>query len=128
MSSTRHASADDRPSHRTLPLQSNTDRDADSSREEGVALKERRKVQKPRLFKVLMHNDDYTTQVFVVDVLQTVFGYSQTQATQLMLLVHKTGMAVVGVYTREIAEAKIAKTTEKARAHGYPLKLTMEPE
>lgn len=75
-----------------------------------------------------MHNDDYTPQFFVVDVLKQVFNYSQTQAYQLMLLVHMTGVGMVGVYTREIAETKIAQTTQLARAAGYPLKCTMEPE
>lgn len=110
------------------PAYCSSEGDRSSEGEEGVAIEERQRTKKPRQYKVVMHNDDYTTQVFVIDVLQRVFLYSRTQATQLMLLVHKTGMGVVGIYSKEVAEAKIAKTTEMARASGYPLKLTMEPE
>lgn len=102
--------------------------DGEPRRKGDVAVKERPKTKKPRLYRVLMHNDDYTTQEFVVEVLRRVFAYNTAQAVQLMLLVHKSGLGVVGVYTREIAETKVNQTTQLARNHGHPLKCTMEPE
>lgn len=93
-----------------------------------VSIKERSTVKKPRNHKVLMHNDDYTTQVFVVHVLQKFFKKNETEATQIMLTVHHTGVGVCGVFPREIAEAKAAQVTDYARAHGFPLKITSEPE
>jgi len=86
------------------------------------------KVAKPRLFKVLMHNDDYTTRDFVVWVLQSVFHKSEGDAVRIMLHVHQTGIGVAGLYTREVAETKVAKTERLAREHEYPLRVTMEPE
>ena len=86
-----------------------------------------RKVAKPRLFKVLMHNDDYTTRDFVVWVLQSVFHKSEGDAVRIMLHVHQTGIGVAGLYTREVAETKVAKTERLAREHEFPLRLSMEP-
>ncbi|MAQ15020.1 MAG: ATP-dependent Clp protease adaptor ClpS [Sandaracinus sp.] len=86
------------------------------------------KVAKPRLFKVLMHNDDYTTRDFVVWVLQSVFHKSENDAVRVMLHVHQTGVGVCGLYTREVAETKVQKTERLAREHEYPLRLSMEPE
>jgi ATP-dependent Clp protease adaptor protein ClpS len=90
--------------------------------------KSKPKVAKPRLFKVLMHNDDYTTRDFVVWVLQSVFHKSEGDAVRIMLHVHQTGIGVAGLYTREVAETKVAKTERLAREHEYPLRVTMEPE
>ena len=86
------------------------------------------KVQRPRLYKVLMHNDDYTTRDFVVWVLQTIFRKSEGDAIRVMMHVHQTGVGVAGLYTREVAETKVAKTERLAREHEYPLRLSMEPE
>jgi len=80
----------------------------------------------PRRFTVLLHNDHYTTMEFVVHVLMTVFGKSEAEATNVMLMVHKEGMGVCGVYTAEIAEAKVALVRHLARKNGFPLKCTME--
>ena len=96
--------------------------------ESGLATAKRPKLQLPRRYKVLLHNDDYTTMDFVVDVLVTFFGKSQTEATQIMLSVHHRGFGVCGVFTREIAETKVAQVTEHARKAGMPLKCTMEAE
>jgi len=85
-----------------------------------------RKVQKPRMFKVLLHNDDYTTMEFVVYVLQSVFHRSESDAVQIMLHVHKNGVGVAGVYTREVAETKVAQVEALARDHEFPLRCTME--
>lgn len=86
-----------------------------------------KKLAKPRLFKVLMHNDDYTTREFVVWVLQNIFRKSENEAVQVMLHVHRSGVGIAGVYTREVAETKLSKTERLAREHEYPLRLTMEP-
>ncbi len=86
------------------------------------------KVKRPRLFKVLMHNDDYTTRDFVVWVLQTIFRKSEGDAVRIMSHVHQTGLGVAGLYTREVAETKIRKTERLAREHEFPLRLSMEPE
>lgn len=85
-----------------------------------------RKLQKPRMYKVLLHNDDYTTMEFVVYVLQGIFHRSETDAMQIMLHVHKNGLGVAGVYTREVAESRIAQVEALARAHEYPLRCSME--
>lgn len=85
-----------------------------------------RKVQKPHMFKVLLHNDDYTTMEFVVYVLQAVFHRSESDAVQIMLHVHKNGLGVAGVYTREVAETKVAQVESLARDNEFPLRCTME--
>ena len=84
------------------------------------------KVEEPPLFKVLLHNDDYTTMEFVVWVLQSVFYMPEEQAIQVMLNVHVKGVGVAGVYTYEVAEMKVEKTTTLAREHEFPLLCTME--
>ena len=88
----------------------------------------RPKVKKPPLYRVLLHNDDYTTMEFVVAVLQQVFHHSQASASRVMLHVHRAGVGVAGVYTREIAEMRIDQVHQLAREHGHPLQCTMEPE
>ncbi len=96
----------------------------------GVATATKRKEQlkKPPLFKVLFHNDNYTTMEFVVFVLQSVFHKTEYDAMLIMLNVHRTGVGVAGVYTREIAEMKVNKTHQLAKEHEFPLKLSIEPE
>jgi ATP-dependent Clp protease adaptor protein ClpS len=86
------------------------------------------KVKLPKRYKVILHNDDYSTMEFVIFVLQRVFGKSPEQAHALMLKVHMEGAAVCGIYTFEIAESKTAKVTQLAREHGHPLKCTYEEE
>ena len=85
-----------------------------------------RKLKKPKLFKVLLHNDDYTTMEFVVFVLMSIFHRSETDAVQIMLHVHKNGIGVAGVYTYEVAETRIAQVEALARQHEYPLRCSME--
>ena len=85
-----------------------------------------KKLKKPPLYKVLLHNDDYTTKEFVVQVLQYVFHKDQTEAIHIMLHVHQNGIGVAGVYTYEVAETKVAMVEDLARQHEYPLKCTME--
>lgn len=98
----------------------------DTRQSPGADVKER--IEKPRMFKVLIHNDDYTTMEFVVEVLMQVFHRSRVEATRIMLLIHNSGKGVAGVYTKEIAEAKADQATDRARSAGYPLLATIEPE
>jgi ATP-dependent Clp protease adaptor protein ClpS len=84
------------------------------------------KTEEPSLFKVLLHNDDYTTMDFVVHVLETVFNLPEDQAIPIMLNVHVKGIGVAGVYTYEVAEMKVAKTTAMAREQEFPLLCTIE--
>lgn len=86
------------------------------------------KTKRPPLYKVLMHNDHYTTREFVVDVLCTVFHKSEPEATQIMMHVHLNGVGLAGVYSREVAETKIKMVQHLAREYEFPLLLTMEPE
>jgi ATP-dependent Clp protease adaptor protein ClpS len=90
--------------------------------------KTRKKVGKPQLYKVLLHNDDYTTMEFVVEVLKTVFHHPQQQAMRIMLHVHHNGVGLAGTYPREIAETKAEKAMSLARASEFPLLVTVEPE
>lgn len=94
----------------------------------GVVTRTKRsqKLAHPKRYKVLLHNDDYTTMEFVVEVLQSVFHRSHTESVQIMLHVHRNGVGVAGVYTREVAETKIAVVEGMARHHEFPLKCSME--
>ena len=94
--------------------------------EEAPVAEAEEKVEEPPLFKVLLHNDDYTTMDFVVYVLQSIFNMPEDQAFRVMLNVHVQGIGVAGVYTYEVAEMKVAKTTALAREHEFPLLVTME--
>lgn len=96
--------------------------------EEDVATESRERLKKPPLFRVLLHNDDYTTMEFVIEVLKKVFGKSDSDAFQIMWAVHTQGLGCAGVYTYEIAEMKIEKATQMARAQEYPLLCTLEEE
>jgi ATP-dependent Clp protease adaptor protein ClpS len=87
-----------------------------------------RKTAQPELFKVLLHNDDYTTQEFVDWVLVNVFNHDPESAHRIMLNVHVRGVGVAGIYPWEIAETKAARATSLAREHEYPLLITIEPE
>lgn len=86
-----------------------------------------KKAEEPSLFKVLLHNDDYTTMEFVVWILESVFNMPEEQAVQVMLNVHIQGVGVAGLYTFEVAEMKVEKTIALAREQEFPLLATMEP-
>jgi ATP-dependent Clp protease adaptor protein ClpS len=88
----------------------------------------RTKPKRPRLYRVLLHNDDYTTREFVVFVLSAVFHRSEPDAVRIMLHVHHNGVGIAGVFTREIAETKIQTVEQMAREQEFPLRLSMEPE
>jgi ATP-dependent Clp protease adaptor protein ClpS len=86
------------------------------------------KLQRPRLWRVLLHNDDYTTQEFVVWVLETVFHKPPAEAFTIMMSVHRSGVGLAGVYTHDVAETKMRATRDLAEEHEFPLLVTMEPE
>jgi ATP-dependent Clp protease adaptor protein ClpS len=88
----------------------------------------RPKTKRPPLYKVLLLNDDYTPMEFVVHVLERFFGMNHAQAFEIMLTVHKKGVAVVGVFSHEIAETKVGQVMDFARRHQHPLQCTMERE
>ena len=91
-------------------------------------IRPKKKLARPRPHKVLLHNDDYTTMEFVVWVLETIFRHDLASATRIMLHVHKNGIGVAGIYTRDIAETRIARVESLARSHEYPLRCSMEEE
>jgi len=105
-----------------------SDSNDDPGAETGVVTKTRSKTERPPLYKVMLLNDDYTPMEFVVHVLERFFGMNHAQAFELMLTVHKKGLAVVGVFSFEIAETKVAQVMEFARRHQHPLQCTMEKE
>jgi ATP-dependent Clp protease adaptor protein ClpS len=82
----------------------------------------------PRLWRVLLHNDDYTTQDFVVWVLESIFNKPTAEAFAIMLSVHRSGLGLAGVYTHDVAETKLKATRQAAEEHEFPLLVTMEPE
>jgi ATP-dependent Clp protease adaptor protein ClpS len=96
--------------------------------DQDVLIDTRAKTDRPRLYKVMLLNDDYTPMEFVVIVLERFFGMNQTQAFEIMLTVHKKGLAVVGVFSHEVAETKVAQVMDFARQHQHPLQCTMEKE
>src|SRR5579883_2428240 len=100
----------------------------DPRREEDVEVEERQKTAVPRRYKVIFHNDDYTTMEYVVEVLRRFFHKTETEALHIMLTVHKKGSAVAGVYPRDVAETKASEVMRDARDHGHPLLVTAEPE
>ena len=95
---------------------------------EQLVVRERREVEKPRRFKVLLHNDDYTTMEFVVHVLLKYFRKSGFEANRIMLRVHEDGVGVAGVYPFDVAETKVAQVVSEARDQGMPLQLSLEAE
>ncbi|MFQ5438908.1 MAG: ATP-dependent Clp protease adapter ClpS [Paracoccaceae bacterium] len=108
----------------TPPFAGKDDQNADSS----VVTQTRTKTQRPPLYKVMLLNDDFTPMEFVVYVLERFFGISHEQAIDIMLTVHNKGLAVVGVFSFEIAETKVAQVMELARRNQHPLQCTMEKE
>lgn len=93
-----------------------------------VVVDSKPKTKRPPLYKVLLLNDDYTPMEFVVHILERFFGMTHAQAFEIMLTVHKKGVAVVGVFSHEIAETKVGQVMDFARRHQHPLQCTMEKE
>ncbi len=100
-----------------------------SSRESTVTeSRTEQRVQPPRMWRVLLHNDDYTTQEFVVWILETLFQKPRGEAFAIMMNVHRTGLGIAGVFTYDIAETKTKAAKQRAEEHEFPLLVTMEPE
>jgi ATP-dependent Clp protease adaptor protein ClpS len=95
---------------------------------EGVKTRPKTVTQRPPMFKVLLHNDHYTTMEFVIEVLERIFGKPANEAIQIMLNVHENGVGMAGLYPAEIAETKIDRVHKLARKEGFPLRCSMEPE
>ena len=102
--------------------------DDDGEGDASVVTKTRPKTAKPPLYKVMLLNDDYTPMEFVVHVLERFFGMTHAQSVELMLTVHQKGLAVVGVFSHEIAETTVALVMDFAARHEHPLQCTMEKE
>lgn len=102
----------------------------DVARQDDVLTESRTKpkTEQPRLWRVLLHNDDYTTQEFVVWVLEVVFHKPRAEAFAIMMHVHQAGLGVAGTYTRDIADTKVKAARQLAERHEFPLLVTMEPE
>lgn len=105
-----------------------TDHNHQHDEEGGTATITKKKVQLPKKYKVLLHNDDYTTMEFVIFILQNVFHKALPEAEKIMMEVHKKGIGVCGVYTHEIAESKARKVERMAKENAHPLLCTIEPE
>jgi len=84
------------------------------------------KLQKPPMYQVILHNDDFTPMDFVVEILKKIFFMAEEKAIQIMLQVHQSGKAICGIFTRDIAETKVALVNDCAHSSGYPLLCTME--
>lgn len=95
-------------------------------RQEDVLTREREDLKEPALFKVLLHNDDYTTMEFVIMILEGVFHKDTAEATRIMLNVHNEGVGIAGIYTREVAETKVAIVHENAKKNNFPLRCSIE--
>jgi ATP-dependent Clp protease adaptor protein ClpS len=105
-----------------------SDHDEDTDEESSGMVVEKSKVQKPPLYKIIMHNDDYTTMEFVILVLKKFFLKSDGQANEIMLSVHQKGSGICGTYTFEVAETKIIHVNRFSKENGHPLKVTLEEE
>jgi ATP-dependent Clp protease adaptor protein ClpS len=97
-----------------------------ATRQENVNLLERSRTKPPKMYKVILLNDDFTTMEFVIEVLKTFFSMNQERATQVMLQIHNEGSAICGVYPKDIAETKVTRVSEFAKKNGHPLRCSME--
>ena len=100
----------------------------DSKGEGQLLTRKRSETRKPRKYKVLLHNDDYTPMEFVVAILQQVFHLGEVDATQVMLHVHNSGIGIAGTFSYEVAETKVQQVQANAERHEFPLQCSMEPE
>lgn len=99
----------------------------EKSGDPGVAIADKVKLQKPPMYKVLMHNDDYTTMEFVIHVLMKFFSKTYDESHAIMLKVHHDGIGICGIFTHEVAESKSQKVNKYSRGKGHPLKSSIEP-
>ena len=102
--------------------------DVFGSEQNEVGVKDTYDVDEPKRFKVLLHNDDYTTMEFVVMILEDIFNKTEVEAHEIMLKVHKEGVGVCGIYCLEVAETKAQKVEQMAGEEGHPLKVSIEEE
>ena len=93
-----------------------------------ILVEQKKKLQKPKLFKVILLNDDYTPMEYVVKLLKEVFNKSESEAVNIMLMVHNKGSGVCGIFTKDIAETKVFTVLKMAKHDQHPLKCIMEPE
>ncbi|MFP6583830.1 MAG: ATP-dependent Clp protease adaptor ClpS [Candidatus Hydrogenedentota bacterium] len=100
----------------------------DQETDGNVDTRSRDEVKRPRRFKVLLHNDHYTSMEFVVMILETVFRKSSPESLEIMLSVHQQGVGLAGVYPAAVAETKMNRVHVEAEGQGFPLKCSMEPE
>jgi len=97
--------------------------------DDGIALEEAKpKLKRPPMYKVILLNDDYTPMEFVVHILEAFFGMDRERATHIMLNVHTDGKGVCGIFTRDIAETKVAQVNDYSRQHDHPLLCTLEAD
>ena len=113
---------------RFSPLVAQDDPRPDEETETGVITQEKPETKRPSMYKVIMLNDDYTPQEFVVWLLTSIFNKTPEEATKIMLHVHQNGVGICGIYTYEVAETKVAQVMELARRNDHPLQCTMEKE
>ena len=106
------------------PLGDNPEKDAALD----TLLKPKPKTKKPNMYKVVLLNDDYTPMDFVIHILEKFFAKSRTEATEIMLHVHRRGVGICGIFTYEIAETKVMQVMDYARSHEQPLQCTMEKD
>ena len=100
----------------------------DFEHDEEILTETKKKLEKPPMYKVLLHNDDFTTMEFVVFVLNSVFKRSEAESVVIMLKVHNEGVGVAGIYTFEVAKMKAEKAMNMARAREFPFLCTVEEE
>ena len=98
------------------------------SNETGVITQEKVKLKKPKLYKVILLNDDYTPMEYVVNLIKIVFRKNESEAVNIMLMVHKKGSGVCGIFTKEIAETKVETVLKMAKSDQHPLKCIMEQD
>jgi len=115
-------------SERMMAVMSSDDDGNDADGEIGVLTRTKPKTERPPMYKVMLLNDDYTPMEFVVHILERYFSLNHAESFEIMLNVHKKGLAVVGTFTREIAETKVGQVMESARQNQHPLQCTMEKE
>lgn len=113
--------------HQAGPDQDNDPEQGDAH-ETGIITKTRPKTKRPSMYKVVLLNDDYTPQEFVVWLLAAIFNKTPEEATRVMLHVHQSGVGICGIYTFEVAETKVAQVMELARRNDHPLQCNMEKE
>lgn len=104
------------------------DRNPNGGTSTSLVTKTKPKTKQPKMYKVLLLNDDYTPMEFVIQILERFFNKDRAEATRIMLHVHNTGVGICGVFTYEVAETKVMQVIDYARRHEHPLQCTMEKE